>query len=105
MRSRAQAGPQERHQQSRRHTLAGDVGDHDADLILKDADPVVVVTRDFFGRKVVGADLESRQDGVARRQQFQLYLTRHFQLPLESLLFHQLFVQHHLLDDDRHLRG
>ena len=59
VRCRAQAGPQESHQQRRRHALAGHVGDDDADLILEKTRPVIVVAGNFFGRKVVSADIKT----------------------------------------------
>ena len=54
---RAQAGAQKRHQQRRRHAFAGNIGDHQSNLIVIDLYPIVVVAGNFLGRKVVGADV------------------------------------------------
>ena len=42
---------------------------------------------------------------IACRQEFELNLTRDFQLSFEPLLFDHLLVQHHFLDDDCDLRS
>ena len=66
--------------------------------------PIVVVARDFFSGKVVGADIKSLENGIACRQQLQLDLARDFQLPFQPFLFDQLLMQHYLLDDNGDLR-
>ena len=86
------------------HAFAGDVGNDDGNLVVVDLYPVVVIARDFFGGKVVGTDVVTCDLRILRRQQLQLHLARDFQLAFEPFLLDQLLVQHHLLDDDRHLR-
>ena len=104
VRCRAQTGAQESHQQRRRHALAGHVGDDDADLIFEETRPVIVVAGNFFGRKVVSADIKAFELRISRRQQLQLHLPGDLELSFEPLLLDRLLVQHNFLDDDGHLR-
>src|SRR5688500_18190948 len=101
--SSTQTRSQKRHQQSSRDTFAGNVRDHQSDLIIINLYPVVVVSRHFLSGKVVGADVVSFELRISSRQEFQLHLARDFQLTFETLLLNQLLMKHDFLDDDGHL--
>src|SRR5215510_16123881 len=87
-----QTGSEESHQERRRHAFARHIGDHDSDLIVVDSYPVIVIAGYFLSRKIVGADIKAVELWIASRQQFELHLTRDFQLGLKPLFLDELLV-------------
>ena len=96
--------PQERHQQRCGYSLSDCVRNNDADLIVKDLHPIVIVARDLLRRKNICADVEVFENGIVVGQQFELNRARDLKLRLDAFFFDRLLMQLYLFNDDRHLR-
>jgi hypothetical protein len=83
--------------------FANRVRDGDADLILENRNPIVIVSGNFFGRKYISANVESREVGILFGQELQLHLSSNLELSLQTFLLDKLLVKPDLFDNDRDL--
>ena len=90
------------HEQRRRHTLAGNIGDHQAQMIIINQEVIIEVTADFLGRIHGSIDIEVRPVRESRevmRQHALLNILRQGQLGSDSLLFGRYRLDRfHILD-------
>ena len=92
-------------QQTRGHSLAADVGDHQRQLAVVHLDHVVVVAADLLARQVLGRDIDALQGRQTAGQQTALDIAGHGHLFLEFLLGDLFFVQAAVLELQRDLAG
>ena len=103
-RRHAQVARDARHQERRRHALARDVADEDADALVIEPEQIVEVAADRIGRPILGDELDPLHRRQLPRQERLLDLLGEQQILLQPLLLERLGVHARVLQRHRRLR-